>query len=50
MNSVVTDFHDGMAGFEKLFGPTNSSFWVNTNSGASEKDQQRVKNMNYKIQ
>ena len=39
-----------MSGFEKLFSRLNLSFGVNTKSGAIEKDQQRIKNMNNKFQ
>ena len=39
-----------MSGFEKLFSRLNLSFVVNTKSGAIEKDQQRIKNMNNKFQ
>ena len=39
-----------MSGFEKLFSRLNLSFVVNTKSGAIEKDQQRIKNMNSKFQ
>ena len=39
-----------MSGFEKLFSRLNLSFGVNINSGAIEKDQQRIKNMNNKFQ
>ena len=39
-----------MSGFEKLFSRLNLSFGVIINSGAIEKDQQRIKNMNNKFQ
>ena len=39
-----------MSGFEKLFSRLNLSFVVIINSGAIEKDQQRIKNMNNKFQ
>ena len=48
--SVVINFNDGMSGFEKLFSRLNLSFGVIINSGAIEKDQQRIKNMNNKFQ
>ena len=39
-----------MSGFEKLFSRLNLSFGVIIKSGAIEKDQQRIKNMNNKFQ
>ena len=48
--SAVINFNDGMSGFKKLFSRLNLSFRVNTKSGAIEKDQQRIKNMNNKFQ
>ena len=42
--------YDGISGFEKLFSHLNLFFGVNTKSGALEKDQQRIKNMNNKFQ
>ena len=48
--SVVINFNDGMSGFEKLFSRLNLSFGVIIKSGAIEKDQQRIKNMNNKFQ
>ena len=48
--SAVINFNDGMSGFEKLFSRLNLSFGVIINSGAIEKDQQRIKNMNNKFQ
>ena len=47
---MVINFNDGMSGFEKLFSRLNLSFGVIINSGAIEKDQQRIKNMNNKFQ
>ena len=47
---MVINFNDGMSGFEKLFSRLNLSFGVNTKSGAIEKGQQRIKNMNNKFQ
>ena len=43
-------FYDGISEFEKLFSHLSLSFGVNTKSGALEKDQQRIKNMNNKFQ
>ena len=48
--SVLINFNGGMSGFEKLFSHLNLSLGVNTKSGAIEKDQQRIKNMNNKFQ
>ena len=48
--NILTYINDGMSGFEKLFSRLNLSFGVSTKSGAIDKDQQRIKNMNNKFQ